>query len=96
MMAKMLSIIFIVFISGSATANGDINNDIVRHEPEMSTVGNSTLRDRGHGGRKSSEGERGDGRNIGNSTLKERGDGRNIPIFNVISFPNRLNHQLRR
>ena len=76
MMAKMLSIIFIVFISGSATANGDINNDIVRHEPEMSTVGNSTLRDRGHGGRKSSEGE--------------RGDGRNIPIFNVISFPNRF------
>ena len=77
MMANMLSIIFIVFILSSATANYDINNDIVGHEPEMSTVGNSTLGVRGDGGRNSSEGE--------------RGDGRNIPIFNVISFPNRFN-----
>ena len=68
MMAKMLSIIFIVFISGSATANGDINNDIVGHEPEM--------------------------RKVGNSSEGERGDGRNIPIFNVISFPNRFNNRL--
>ena len=60
MRAKMLSAIFFVFIS-SATANNDINNDIVK---------NST---------------------IGNLTQGERGDGRNIPIFNVISFPNRLN-----
>ena len=64
MMAKMLSIIFIAFISSAATANNDINNDIVGHEPEM--------------------------RKVGNSSEGERGDGRNIPIFNVISFPNRL------
>ena len=28
---------------------------------------------------------------VGNSSEGERGDGRNIPIFNVISFPNRFN-----
>ena len=76
MMAKMLSIIFIAFISSAATANNDINNDIVGHEPEMRKVGNSTLGDGGDGGR--------------NSSVGERGDGRNIPIFNVISFPNRF------
>ena len=76
MMAKMLSIIFIAFISSAATANNDINNDIVGLEPEMRKAGNSTLGDGGDAGRNLSEGE--------------RGDGRNIPIFNVISFPNRL------
>jgi len=64
-MAKMLSVIFIVFISSSA-ANNDVNNDIVG-QSEMKNGTNST------------QGNRGDG---------ERGDGRNIPIFNVISFPN--------
>ena len=47
MMAKMLNVIFFVFISSSA-ANNDVNNDIVE-QSEMKNGANSTQGDRGDG-----------------------------------------------